>query len=160
MKRLEPALAAMQKAGIAEADASLDVDGWDAAAKTAALANVLLGARLTPKLVNRQGIAGLTVETLAAVRARGGRVKLVATARREGARVRASVAPTELAATDLLAGLDGHQNAVILETDLLGEIAIIQRGSGLTQTAYALVSDLVTIARDLRGRRGPPRAPR
>ena len=37
------ALAEMQAAGIAEADASLDVDGWDAAAKTAALANVLMG---------------------------------------------------------------------------------------------------------------------
>ncbi len=104
---LEGALAAMQKAGIAEADASLDVDGWDAAAKAAALANVLLGARLTPTLVDRQGIAGLSVERVAAVRARGGRIKLVASARRHGRRVRASVAPTELPGSDLLAGLEG-----------------------------------------------------
>ena len=40
----DEALAEMQAMGVAEADASLDVDGWDAAAKTAALANVLLGA--------------------------------------------------------------------------------------------------------------------
>jgi homoserine dehydrogenase len=46
----------MQAKGIAEADASLDVDGWDAAAKAAALANVLLGARLTPAEVDREGI--------------------------------------------------------------------------------------------------------
>jgi len=156
----ERALEAMQKAGIAEADASLDVDGWDAAAKTAALANVLLGGRLTPKLVKREGIVGLTVDRLAAVRARGRRVKLVASARREGRRVRASVAPTELPAADLLAGLEGQQNAVILETDLLGEIAVVQRGSGLTQTAYALVSDLVTIARDVNRPRDTPRARR
>ena len=51
-----PALARMQAEGIAEADASLDVDGWDAAAKTAALANVLMDADLTPHLVDRTGI--------------------------------------------------------------------------------------------------------
>src|SRR5581483_5414597 len=52
----DAALEAMRAAGIAEADASLDTDGWDAAAKTAALANVLLGARLTPHDVEREGI--------------------------------------------------------------------------------------------------------
>jgi homoserine dehydrogenase len=156
----ERALAAMQQAGIAEADPSLDVDGWDAAAKTAALANVVLDARLTPKLVVRRGIGGLAAEDVAAVRDRGGRVKLVAAAHRDGRRVRASVAPTELPNTDLLAGLEGQQNAVIFETDTLGEIAVIQRGAGLTQTAYALVSDLVTVARDVNACRGGRRAPR
>ena len=52
-----------------------------------------------------------------------------------------------LAADDLLAGLEGQQNAIVFQTDLLGEIAIVQRGSGLTQTAYALLSDLVAIGR-------------
>ena len=40
-----------------------------------------------------------------------------------------------------------QQNAVLLDTDLLGEIGILQRGGGLTQTAYAIVTDLTTIAR-------------
>ena len=143
----DAALAAMQRAGIAEADASFDVDGWDAAAKTAALANVLLGARLTPASVAREGIAGLAERRVAAARRKGRRLKLVARAERDGAAVRASVALEELAGDDLLAGLDGQQNALVLHTDLLGEVAIVQRGSGLTPTAYALVSDLITIAR-------------
>ena len=51
----------MQRAGVAEADPSLDVDGWDAAAKTAALANVLLDAGMTPKRVAfREGIGAAT----------------------------------------------------------------------------------------------------
>ena len=58
--------------------------------------------------------------------------------------------PEELAGDDLLAQLEGQQNALVLFTDLLGEIAIVQRGGGLTQTAYALLSDLVTIAREAR----------
>jgi len=64
------------------------------------------------------------------------------------------VAPVSLSARDLLAGLEGQQNALILRTDLLGELAIVQRGAGLTQTAYALLSDLLTIARDLNHRPG------
>ena len=142
------ALAEMQAAGIAEADASLDVEGWDAAAKTAALANVLLGARLTPQTVEREGIGAAIGARAVAARSAGRRLKLVARAGREGARVSARVAPEELAHDDLLAGLEGQQNAIILETDLLGEMAIVQRGSGLTQTAYALLSDLVTIGRE------------
>ena len=146
----EEALGEMQRAGIAEADASLDVDGWDAAAKTAALANVLLGARMTPLQVDREGIRRLTPAVLAAARRGGTRVTLVASARREKSGVSARVRPEELAGSDLLAQLDREENAIIFDTDLLGEIAIVQRGSGLTQTAYALLSDLVAIARDSR----------
>jgi homoserine dehydrogenase len=156
----DAALGAMQRAGIAEADASFDVDGWDAAAKTAALANVLLGARLTPASVAREGIAGVTPARAAAVRAAGRRLKLVAKAERMGRAVRAQVALEELPAADLLAGLDGQQNALILQTDRLGELAIVQRGSGLTQTAYALLSDLITIARQSPPVRRAPSAPR
>jgi homoserine dehydrogenase len=152
MERGQPfgdALAEMQARGIAEADASLDVDGWDAAAKTAALANVLLDARITPRMVDRQGIAPETARLALEARAAGRRLKLVARAHREGRRVVARVAPEPLPGDDLLAGVDGHQNALILQTDLLEEIALVQRGSGLTQTAYALLSDLIAVARDV-----------
>ena len=57
------------------------------------------------------------------------------------------MAPEELPADDVLAGLEGQQNAILLQTDLLDEIAIVQRGGSLTQTAYALLSDVITIAR-------------
>ena len=49
-------LARMQAEGIAEADASLDVDGWDAAAKVPAMANVWMDARVRPQDVERSGI--------------------------------------------------------------------------------------------------------
>jgi homoserine dehydrogenase len=133
--------------GIAEADPSLDVDGWDAAAKTAALANVLLGANITPKDVDRQGIGPATGPLARDARAAGRRLKLVARADRDGRRITARVAPEELRGDDLLAGLEGQQNALILKTDVLEEIAIVQRSGSLTQTAYALLSDLISIGR-------------
>lgn len=140
-----PALARMQAAGIAEADSSLDVEGWDAAAKTAALANVLLDARITPHDVDRTGIGEGTGEAARRAVESGQRLRLVAAARRRDAGVAASVKPTVLPSHDLLSSIGGTANALIFETDLLGEIAICQLAGDLTQTAYALVSDLMTI---------------
>jgi len=146
-RSLADALAVMRAEGIAEADASLDVDGWDAAAKAAALANVLMGAELTPHDVDRTGLDETTSARIAAARGAGRRVKLVASAERVGRAVNARVAPVEVARNDLLAGLEGRQNALILKTDLLEEVAIVQGGGSVTETAYALLSDLVAIAR-------------
>ena len=143
----DAALHRMQELGIAEADPSLDVDGWDAAAKTAALANVLMRARMTPQAVDREGIGPATARLAMAAKARGARVRLVASARRTPHGVVTVVRPEELPETDLLAGLRGMANALVLQTDLLGEIAVCQLSGSLTQTAYALVSDLVTIRR-------------
>jgi homoserine dehydrogenase len=147
----ENALARMQAEGIAEADPSLDLDGWDAAAKTAALANVLMDARITPHDVRRTGLDAGTGAAARAALERGRRLKLVASARRDaGGRLACTVEPRELARDHLLASLDGSANAVILETDLLDRVAICQMAGSLTQTAYGLLSDIVTIARGAR----------
>jgi homoserine dehydrogenase len=143
----EPALARMQALGIAEADPALDVDGWDAAAKAAALANVLMGAGITPHDVRRTGIGPGSAARAAAARASGRRLRLVASATRGAVPV---VEPVELPEHDLLGGLEGTANALVLRTDLLDEIAICQLGGGLVHTAYALLSDLVTVRRRMR----------
>ena len=147
----DDALAQMQAEGIAEADPSLDLDGWDAAAKASALANVLLEARVTPHSVKRAGIRKSHGERAMRARANGRRLKLVASANRlESGSVVVAVEPIELPATDLLASLDGQANALVLETDVLGRMAICQLEGGLTQTAYALLSDLITVRKQPR----------
>ena len=143
----DAALQRMQAAGIAESDSSLDVDGWDAAAKVSALANVFMRARMTPQAVDREGIGPATARQAMAAKARGARVRLVASAATTPAGVVTAVRPVELPESDLLAGLRGMANALVLQTDLLGEIAICQLSGSLTQTAYALLADLVTIRR-------------
>ena len=154
IERGEPfdaALARMQAEGIAEADPSMDVDGWDAAAKTAALANVLLDADLTPHTVDRQGLDAGTADAVRRAMASGRRLRLVVSAARDAERVRASVRLAELEPGDPLATLPGTANALVLSTDLLGDIAICQMSGNLTQTAYALLSDLATVARRASG---------
>jgi homoserine dehydrogenase len=146
----EHALGDMRVRGIAEADASLDVEGWDAAAKTAALVNALVGGSITPHEVQRTGIMALTPGELREAAARNKRIRLVASASNQGGQLIARVEPEMLDANDPLAALGELDNALYLDTDLLGELGIVQRSSGLTQTAYALLSDLARIAQRLR----------
>ena len=146
----EDAVNAMQAQGITEADPSLDIDGWDAAAKTAALANVLMRAGITPHDVTRTGIRDMTPRDMAGAVSRGRHIRLVASASRRGDVLDVRVEPEMLDPGDPLAALGKFENALYLRTDLLGEVGIVQRTSSLQQTAYALLSDLTQISRRLR----------
>jgi homoserine dehydrogenase len=149
----DAALARMQADGIAEADPSLDVDGWDAAAKTAALANVWLDAGITPHDVEREGVTPASGDRARAALAAGRRLKLVASAARGDGGVRARVALEELPAGDPLATLDGQGNALEIDTWPLGRLVITQRDGGLEMTAYALLSDMIAVAHRVRAGR-------
>ena len=151
-KDFDQALAEMQARGIAEADPSHDIDGWDAAAKTAALVNALMGSIVTPHQVFRSGIRDLTGSDVREAMGRGKRIRLVASASRQGGKIKARVEPEMLDVDDPLAGISDMQNALYLDTDLLGEVGIIQRSGSLTHTAYALVTDLARISQRLRDR--------
>ena len=144
------ALADMQARGIAEADPTLDIEGWDAAAKTAALVNALMGGVITPHHVARTGIRDVTALDVREARGRNKRIRLVASASRHGGKLQARVEPELLDQTDPLAGLVDLNNALYLTTDLLGEIGIVQRSGSLTQTAYALLSDLSRLSQRLK----------
>jgi homoserine dehydrogenase len=140
----EAALREAQALGIAEADPSFDIDGWDAAVKVCALANTLWDAALQPARVKRTGIARVSgLEVRRAVRA-GTRLRLVARAERRGGRTYASVGPERVPLGDPLAGA-GQDAALVFTTDLAGEVGVLQRGGTVDQTAYALLSDLVAI---------------
>ena len=146
------ALAEMQRRGIAEADPSLDVDGWDAAAKAAVLANVLLDARITPHDVDRAGIRDLDPD--GARRWHGAEVGACGWSRTADATAIAcavGAAPAWLDPGDPLAQVSGLENALYLTTDHLGEVGIVQRDGGLTQTAYGLLADLARVSRRLAG---------
>lgn len=149
-KSMEDGIREAQRMGIAEADASYDIDGWDSAAKTATLANVLLQANRTPLDVDRKGIGRLTPEKMEELKSQGKTVSLVSRASRTPSgevkmRVRAEVLPE----TDILASLQGTSNLLLLHTDLMGTVGTVAISPGVEQTAYGLFSDLVDIARSL-----------
>jgi len=138
------ALREAQAAGIAEADPTLDLEGWDAAVKGCALANGLMGASVRPAQVRRAGIGGITTEDVRTASAEGFRMRLVVRGVRRGRSVRVVVGPERIPLGDPLSG-PGADAALVLETDLMGEIGLVERGGSVDQTTYALLSDLLTL---------------
>ncbi len=146
---LEAGVQLAQEQGVAEADASFDIDGWDSAAKTAALANVLMDARTTPASVDREGIRHFTTEQIVDLARQGKTVVLISRASLEGNEVKLQVKPEVLSITDLLATTRGTSNLLLLHTDLMGTVGTVSLDPGVDQTAYGLFSDLVDIAKSI-----------
>jgi homoserine dehydrogenase len=138
-----------QTLGIAEADPTRDLEGWDAAVKGCAIANGLMGASVRPSQVRRRGITGVSGDDARRALREGTRLRLVVRGVRQGRRVRVSVAPERIAFGDPLSG-SGPDAALVLETDLMGEIGVFERGANVDQTAYALLSDLIQVVREAR----------
>jgi homoserine dehydrogenase len=143
---LEEAIRLAQEIGVAEADPWYDLDGWDATMKTTILANTLLKARITPDLVQRTGIRDLSqAEIIAAARA-GTPIRLVGAARLIDGALIVTVSPEHLQPGDpLYAGKDSGM--VTLETEAMGRITLIEHDTDVVETAYGVLSDLITIQR-------------
>jgi homoserine dehydrogenase len=142
----EDGVAAAREMGITEADASFDVEGWDSAAKTAALANVLMDARTTPQQVSTRGITRLTPERVQAMAQQGKTVRLVSRARRNGRGLSLRIRAEVLDRGDLLACVPGTSNLILFHTDLMGTFGTISIEPGVDQTAYGVFGDLAEIA--------------
>jgi homoserine dehydrogenase len=135
-----------QAAGIAEENWEYDTEGWDSAAKTAALANVLMDAGVTPLNVSRAGIGGFRPEQVRQLSAEGKTVRLVSRAWREGDELRLSASAEILPKTGILACVAGTSNLILFHTDRMGTIGSVSIDPGVKQTAYGVYADLREIA--------------
>jgi homoserine dehydrogenase len=145
----ERALADSQRRGFAEADPSLDIDGWDAVHKLVILARLALGGYLAPEQVDRVGIRDVAGNDVAALAELGYRVRLLAHAERAGnGAIHLRVRPTAVGTGHLLHDVDDADNAVIISSDLAGTVMVRGLGAGGASTASAVVSDLVTAVRE------------
>lgn len=144
---LEDAVREAQRAGVAEADPSNDLDGWDASVKATVLANALMGADLRPQDVRRIGLGADAMRDAIAARPPDQTIKQVVEGRREAGGVIAEVKLLALPPSDTLAHLTGMETAVRLVTDTMGELTLIEGEGDPTQTAMGVLSDIVNIAR-------------
>jgi homoserine dehydrogenase len=145
-KSRESALKKARAMGVAEADASYDIEGWDAATKTAVLANVLLDADIQPVDVSRMGIGAVRPEDVKRALGKDKVLRLVGRATRRRRKVSTRVAPELLDRSDPMSSARGTTNVLAIETDTMKELVLIERDPGVEQTAYALLSDLLTVA--------------
>jgi homoserine dehydrogenase len=139
----DAALRRAQELGVAETDARHDIAGWDAAVKVTALAVVLMGEKLRPGDVEREGIEGLTGDEVRAARAAGTPYKLVCSARRTDRGVSAKVAPERLPLSDPLAWVAGTSSIVYFETDIFPGLCITEVNPGVYATAYGMLADFI-----------------
>ncbi len=141
----ESALKHAQDVGHAEADPSLDIDGWDAANKLVIIANAVLRQPTRLDDVEVTGIRGVTRDELKSARANGRSIKLVARAEKDGGRFRLSVAPASLAASHPLAQVGAEMMGVIYRTDINGDIFASISERDPYPTAAAVLRDMIDI---------------
>jgi len=151
-----------QAEGYAEADASLDVDGYDSQHKLGLLASLAHGFWVGPDRVHVEGIRHITQLDIRFAAALGYTIKLLGIVKRVGAKVQASVYPALIPDAHVLASVSGVFNAVFVRGDVVGDTLFYGRGAGQDATASAVVSDIADAALDLKfgtPHRIPPFAP-
>jgi len=132
-----------QALGIAETGATHDIEGWDAAVKTAALITVLMDVPVRLEKMEREGIRGLSGEAVRAARKEGRPYKLVCRARKTESGVAASVGPEQIPLTDPMAQVSGASSYIYFETGIFPGLAITEENPGLYATAYGMLADFV-----------------
>jgi homoserine dehydrogenase len=150
---LQAAVAGAQRLGVAEADPSDDLDGWDAAVKVSALANVLLDAELPPEAVERESLSAVSAQRIEDALTREHRLKVVCEAFRVGSpgesRVIGRVRVREIPVSDPFALVEGTGSILRFTTDILGSIVLTEEDPDLSTTAYGVISDLLRLQEDL-----------
>lgn len=135
----EDALSLAQKLGYAEADPSLDIDGWDTACKVVILANWLMSKEVTLKDVRVEGIRNVKVSDVKAAKDKGFSIKLIGSIDD-----RLEVKPSLIRSDDPLC-VDGTLNAVKYVSEFAGEEVLIGKGAGGMETASAILRDLLEV---------------
>ena len=142
----DEALKKAQSLGIAETDATHDIDGYDAAVKTAALITVLMDVPIRLEEIERKGIRSLTPRVLREARMDGFPYKLVCRAKREGSRVKASVRPEKVMVSTPMGGTSGTSSYICFNTDIFPMLSVFEGDPGLYATAYGMLADFVRAA--------------
>ena len=138
-----------QKLGYAEANPSLDIDGFDTAHKACILSALAFGFQPSVDQVQVEGIRSLAGEDVRYAADFGYRIKLLAVVARHGDEVEVGVHPTLVPMTHMLASVNDAFNAAMVKGDMSDYTMYYGRGAGRAPTASTVVGDIGDIARNL-----------
>ena len=138
------ALKDAQIKGYAETVPSLDIDGFDAAAKLVIMANWLMGMKVALEDVNRNGITKVKTQEVAKALKKGNAIKLIASCENK----RLVVKPIEVSKLDPIC-VNGTLNSVTFSLEYAGNQTIIGRGAGGIETASAVLRDMIEIRENI-----------
>lgn len=145
----EEVLKDAQRLGYAEADPSLDIDGFDTAHKALILAALSYGVQIPVSSISVEGIRGLDGCDVAYAAAMGYKIKLIANVSCENGQIKVFVAPMLVGAENMLSSVSGVFNAVMVNGDMSGDTLYYGRGAGREPTASTVIGDIADIAMNL-----------
>lgn len=142
-------LADAQKLGYAEANPSLDIDGFDTAHKATIAASLAYGNWFGMDPVYVEGITEITLDEIKLTNELGYKIKLLAIIKQDNGNVEIRVHPTLIPKQSMLAKVDDVFNAVMVNGDFVGDTMFYGRGAGRNATASAVVADITDVCLNL-----------
>ena len=146
----DTALDQAKELGYAEADPTLDIEGFDTAHKLTLLVRLAFGVDYPLAELPVEGITRVTPTDIEFAREFGYRIKLIAEARLVDGKVEAGVFPAFVKYTYLLARVGGNYNAVRITGEAVGPVMLHGQGAGDTPTGSAVLSDIMALVRHSR----------
>lgn len=139
-----------QKLGYAEAEPSLDIDGWDTAHKAIILAQLAFGGKYTIDQIPVKGVRDIARQDVQYAGEFGYRIKLLAVLKRvDDKGVEVAIQPTLIPIDHLLSKVDMSFNAVFVNGEVVDETMYYGRGAGRLPTASAVVADVCDVAKNM-----------
>ncbi len=146
----ENVLSDAQRLGYAEANPSLDIDGFDTAHKASILASLAYGTWFGSEAVHVEGIRNVSLTEINYAQELGYRIKLLAILKQNNTgKVEVRVHPTLIPENSPMGGISEVFNGVMVNGDYVGRTLFYGRGAGRDATASAVVSDIVDVAVNL-----------
>ena len=145
----DDALKQAQELGFAEAEPSLDIDGYDTAHKLAILNSLAHGIKINLKDIHVEGIRNITPVDIEFAKSFGYTIKLLAIGKIHENHIEARVHPTMIPDDNPLAFVDKSMNAIAIDADSTGQTMLYGHGAGMMPTASAVLSDIADIARNI-----------
>ena len=145
-KSFETALSDAQAMGYAERNPAADIEGHDACRKIAILSSLASGTEVDCERIATEGIADITLDDVHAAEAAGGVIKLIGYAELAEGKVYSHVAPMFIKNENMLSGINGVMNGILITGDAVGDVMFYGAGAGKLPTASAVVADIVDSA--------------
>ena len=121
------------------------MEGIDAARKIVILAALAFGKLLSPERIPVQGIAGISQEQTSICAELGFAVKLIGHTEKQGEKILALVAPHAVPESNPICHVEGVNNGILVNANMVGKTFFYGPGAGKLPTASAIVADLLNL---------------
>jgi homoserine dehydrogenase len=150
----EAALKGAQENGYAEANPDADIKGHDVCRKICILSALCFGHHVYPNQVPTEGIEAVTLDDVHYASTIGYKIKLLGRAvSMDGDKIAAYVAPHLVSEDNLLSGVEGVMNGIVVRGNAIGDVMFYGAGAGKYPTASAVVADVIDAAKHVTARK-------